>query len=314
MWFDKIRQVKKKPAKNTSIFSEKTEATEENIRSMMELEKKRGVKISNIKYTAPTGEELVFDSAQDLYNYINKSDELDFGSIKDKPEQPTTVYGNSKKRNTKQCPHCDHVFDEPPTRGRKCPKCGNSFYVRVGNRLFASDLLSFEQTTASDCFRDMSNFGVNVEYAAKLRVSLTKKWGKEPSLDDLIWGIAKNFPITLKANPMKTIDAAADLYFQLARYEDARGRDPRKALEAHIRQNISQCECHMRAEKMSSDYLYIMSKYCCEACRERNGKKVKIADAKTKMPIPFKDCQNKTTPKSKYSFCRSYYTWFDPRS
>lgn len=313
MWFNKIKQAKGELTKNTSSFFKKAKATEENIRSMLELEKKRGVKFSNIKYTAPTGEERVFDSIQDLHNYINKSDELDFDSIKDKPEEPKTVYGDSKKRNTKQCPHCGYVFGEPPTRGKKCPKCGKSFYVRVGNRLFASDLLSPEQTTASDCFRDMMNFGVTVEYASKLRASLIKKWRKEPSLRDLMWGIARNFPETLLRDPLKLVDTATYLYFQIARYEEACGRDPRNALEAYIQQNISQCKAHMKAQGIDSEYIYVMSDYCCDVCRQRHGKRVKIKDAEEKMPIPFKDCQNKLTPKSKYTFCHSYYIWFDPR-
>ena len=309
MWLDKF----KKKAKNIEKYAVKHSATPENMAKLKQLAQTNGVSVGDIKYITPSGEVIMFDTPEELENYLNKSDELDLDSIKDKPEQPSTVYGNSKKRNTKKCPHCDYVFDTPPIRGKKCPKCGNQFYVRAGNRLFASDLLSFEQMTASDCFRDMTNSGVNVEYAKKLKDHLVKKWGKEPSLSDLMWSIARNFPETFLLDPLKLVDTAADLYFQLARYEDACGRNPRQALEAYIRQNIAQCEAHMKAEKINSDYLYVMSEYCCDACKTRHGKKVKIDDALKKMPIPFKDCQNKLDPKSKYHFCRSYYIWFDPR-
>lgn len=246
-------------------------------------------------------------------NSVSDDDELDLSTIKDEPEAPTTVYGDHTNRNTNSCPYCGYIFDEPPTRGKKCPECSKQFYVRLGNRLFASDLLTAEQMTASDCFRDMSNFGVNVEYVIKLKDSLTKKWGKEPSLRDLIWSIANNFPMTLTSKPLKLIDTAADLSFQLARYEDACGRDPKPALKAYIEQNIEQCKLRLITEKSESDYIYVMSAYCCDACKTRHGKKIRIKDAKEKMPIPFSDCQNKMSPKSKYNFCRSYYVWLDPK-
>ena len=91
--------------------------------------------------------------AQDFYNkkiaikqktestdetYLVKDNER-LSPIEDRTKELTTVYGDYKNRNTTACPHCGHIFDEPPTRSRKCPECGNQFYVRTGNKLFASD-------------------------------------------------------------------------------------------------------------------------------------------------------------------------------
>ena len=100
-----------------------------------------------------------------------KDDELDFDSIEDSPREIATVYGDYKNRNTNTCPHCGHIFDEPPTRGRKCPECGNQFYVRSNNRLFASDLLKPQDAIAADCFShmlDMPDFDITVEFARNM--------------------------------------------------------------------------------------------------------------------------------------------------
>ena len=157
------------------------------------------------------------------------------------------------------------------------------------------------------------NSGVDVAYATELKNELKKKWKKEPSPQDIVWNICRFFPSPKRHSNLEMVDVAADLCYQLARYELSCGRDPKHVLEWYIRQNIQQCKAHMIAEKIDSEYIYVISEYCCDVCKSRHGKKVKIEDALKKMPIPFKDCQNKVNPKDKYQFCASYYTWFDPR-
>ena len=288
-------------------------ATADQIKRMKELKNTRGVSMSKIKYTAPNGEVMYFDTPEQLEEYLGKDDELDIDSIADEPSPVATVYGDGSKRNTDKCPYCGVKFDTPPTRGKKCPKCSKTFYVRVGNRLFASDLLKDDEVWASDCFRNMTNSGVDVEYAVGLKNELKRKWKKEPSPRDMVWNICRFFPSPKRHNALEMVDVAADLCYQLARYELACGRDPKQTLEWYINQNIQQCKAHMIAEKIDSEYIYVFSDYCCDVCRARHGKKIKIDDALNKMPIPFKDCQYKERPTDKYHFCRSYYSRFDPK-
>lgn len=310
MWLDKFRHQKKT---TTKTFTMGGKADAEHIKDMKELRNTPGVSMSEIKYTAPDGEVMYFDTPEELEKYLNREDELDIDSIADKPSPITTVYGDGAKRNIDKCPYCGEKFDTPPTRGKKCPKCGKTFYVRVGNRLFASDLLKSDEVWASDCFRNMMNSGVDVAYATELKNELKKKWKKEPSPQDIVWNICRFFPSPKRHSNLEMVDVAADLCYQLARYELSCGRDPKHVLEWYIRQNIQQCKAHMIAEKIDSEYIYVFSEYCCDVCKSRHGKKVRIEDALKKMPIPFKDCQNKVNPKDKYQFCASYYTWFDPR-
>lgn len=242
-----------------------------------------------------------------------KDDELDFDSIEDSPREIATVYGDYKNRNTNTCPHCGHIFDEPPTRGRKCPECGNQFYVRSNNRLFASDLLNPQDVAAADCFSQMYNFGVTIDFAKKIFEDRLKSFGIDPAPRDIIWDIMRKFPDTLSREPLKMAEMASMMNKLVAGYEDDCGRDPRSLLKTSIENNIAYCQIMLAQNEVDQDYLYVSSYCCCDTCRSRHGKKVKIKDAKEKMPIPFKDCQNKRHPKDKYSFCIANYTCSDPK-
>lgn len=141
--------------------------------------------------------------AQDFYNkniaikqktkttgktYLVKDDEC-LSSIEDRTKELTTVYGDYKNRNTNTCPHCGHVFEEPPTRGKKCPECGNQFYVRSNNRLFASDLLKPQDAVAADCFSHMLNmpdFNITVDFVRNILESRRKSFPVEPASRDVI--------------------------------------------------------------------------------------------------------------------------------
>ena len=230
-----------------------------------------------------------------------KDDELDFDSIEDRPREIATVYADYKNRNTKSCPHCGHIFDEPPTRGRKCPECGNQFYVRSNNRLFASDLLKPQDAIAADCFSHMLNmpdFDITVDFARNILESRRKSFPVEPASRDVIWDIMRRFPDTLSNDPLRMVKAVERLEHLVAIYENDCGRDPRSLLESSVENNIAYCKLMIMLNNPGQDYLY--------------GKKIKIKDAEEKMPIPFKDCQNKLHPKDKYNFCLAKYTWSEP--
>lgn len=330
MWFDNIKK-KAKDFYNKNInpkpeppeaYLVEHKADKGGIDTLKKLSKVGGISVENIKYTAPNGKVMYFETPEKLEAYLNREherkkekedeDELDLNSIGDKPKDLTTVYGDCRKRNTKQCPHCGYVFDEPPTRGKKCPKCGNQFYVRVGNRLFASDLLKPQDAIAADCFSNMLNmpdFNITVEFAKKILESRRRSYPVEPASRDVIWDIMRKFPDTLSSNPLEMIKATERLNHLVAMYENDCGRDPRSLLETKIENNITYCEVVIMQNNLDQDYLYVSSNCCCDVCRSRHGKKVKIKDAKEKMPIPFKDCQNKLHPKDKHNFCMAEYTW-----
>ena len=124
MWLDKFRHQKKT---TTKTFTMGGKADAEHIKEMKELRNTPGVSMSEIKYTAPDGEVMYFDTPEELEKYLNREDELDIDSIADKPSPITTVYGDGAKRNIDKCPYCGEKFDTPPTRGKKCPKCGRHF-------------------------------------------------------------------------------------------------------------------------------------------------------------------------------------------
>lgn len=322
MWLDKLKDKaedfikqnlnKRKTNPKNETYLIKHDATQENIDMLKKMSKIDSVSVEDIQYITPTDEKIAFNTPEELETYLNKKDELDLDSIGDKPKELTTVYGDCKKRNTKSCPHCGYVFDKPPTRGKKCPSCGNQFYVRVGNRLFASDLLNPQDAAAADCFKHMHNFGVSIEFAKYILNKRTKTFKFESSSRDVIWSIMRAFPNTLTNDPLKMVEVTAHMNHLVAMYENNCGRDPRSLLETKIENNITYCKLMIILNNPGQDYLYVSSNSCCEVCRSRYGKKIKIKDAEEKMPIPFKDCQNKLHPKDKHNFCMADYLWYEP--
>ena len=293
-------------------FELKKAATSENIAEMKELQN-RGAKIKSIQYTSPSGEKMHFSTIEELQDQVesDNGNMLDLDSIGDDPGMLGTVYDNDKSRNTDRCPNCGYQFDTPPSRGKKCPKCGEKFLVRHDTQLFNSELLRPEDAYASDCFDRMFFQGVTVDYARKIISIRTKKWHTPVAPRDLIWDIARFFPNTLKDDPIRMLETSEYLYYQLAIYEDACGRDPTSLLKSSVSANIAACKLHKVMEGSNDDYLYVCCNCCCNICNSRNGKKIRIKDAQEKMPIPFRDCQNKFSPKSKYHFCKARYIWYN---
>lgn len=314
-FYNKKIAIKQKTKTTGETYLVKNNASEENIDTLKKMSKLEGISIDNIRYTSSTGEKMTFSSPEELESYLNKDDRHDLSLIEDGTKELTTVYGDYQNRNTNACPHCGHIFDEPPTRGRKCPECGNQFYVRSNNRLFASDLLKPQDAIAADCFSHMLNmpdFDITVDFARNILESRRKSFPVEPASRDVIWDIMRRFPDTLSNDPLRMVKAVERLEHLVAIYENDCGRDPRSLLESSVENNIAYCKLMIMLNNPGQDYLYVSSNSCCEICRSRYGKKIKIKDAEEKMPIPFKDCQNKLHPKDKYNFCLAKYTWSEP--
>lgn len=295
------------------VVEARAPATSDEIAALRKIQNAGG-KVEDIQYIAPDGKVKKFKTVDELDNYIASLDALDLDSIGDENTKLDTVYDDGKPRNKDKCPNCGHKFDEVPGRGRKCPKCGVPFLVRKGNRLFNSDLLNPNDAAAADCFNNFMFSGVTVSWAHENMKKLEQKWHQRVSSEDLMHSIATGYPLQLKDDPAKLLDTSYILYYQYAMFQDTMGKDPRPWLEASTRSNIEYCKYMLAQEGSGQDYLYVSSNSCCEVCRERDGKRVKISVAEEKMPLPFKDCQNRLTSKSKHSFCRANYTWFNPHT
>jgi hypothetical protein len=315
--------LKKRVNRSNRVELEITRGIENNdgdatIREMRALEAAGG-KVKSVQLSLSDGTTKILnsaDEAEEFFKSIKGAEDLNLDSIGDRPDPKLaaeTVYDNGGVRNHSSCPHCGFAFDSSPRRGRKCPKCGRPFYVRPSGRLFNSDLLTPEQTYATDCFGEMmAVYDLKVIDGRKVKDALAQKWGKEPAPRDVLWALANALPQKFANDPDKLMETAKDRFYTFARYENARGDDPYSTLQKYAEASLEESRYFLKKHHIDQDFVYVCAWNCCDVCRSRHGKRVKIADAKAKRPIPFRDCQHRLKPADKYSFCMCYYSWVEP--
>lgn len=102
-----------------------------------------------------------------------------------------------------KCPYCGFNLDKKPTQKKKCPNCGKNMFVRTRPddrervlvteeqvlvieaqwaKLSEQRLLEYEQ-------REREKLESNPEYKQE-KDKLTKQWGKEPAVNDVLWSLA----------------------------------------------------------------------------------------------------------------------------
>lgn len=252
----------------------------------------------------------LFDKLKAQIITNNNDEDLDLDTIESAPKsQHSAVYNYGQPRNTNACPNCGFVFEPAPARGRKCPECHKPFVVRRNQSLFNSDLLTEEQATDSFCFIQLESAGATIDDAIDTINKLKKQWNKTKiNPRDVLYSLVMTIPQKYQSDPLKMIETAADCYHTWAKREYNAGKDPRPYLETSNDQRLELVKLQ-RATWFNevAEYAYIYSNHCCDTCRSRNGKRVKITDAKTKKPLPFKDCTNRPDKTKKYSFCEAVY-------
>lgn len=92
------------------------------------------------------------------------------------------------------CPYCNYALDKKPGRKKKCPGCNNFIYVRTSPKTGGKILITEPQI---DTIEEQWSIidGTHSEYKQKKEIienerqSLTKKFGREPSKNDINWSL-----------------------------------------------------------------------------------------------------------------------------
>jgi DNA-directed RNA polymerase subunit M/transcription elongation factor TFIIS len=94
------------------------------------------------------------------------------------------------------CPYCGSILERKPSRKRKCPECGQTIHVRKRPSDGATVLLTADQAQQIDEQRERRRELKEWERRRKdpefvsIERQLRKKWGREPSLSDVLWALA----------------------------------------------------------------------------------------------------------------------------
>ena len=207
------------------------------------------------------------------------------------------------------CPYCSEVLDETPQRKKKCPSCGRYIFVRSGQDLFPSTLLTEQDARVVDHFHTLKGTGTfDVRDADFLRErdELAQRFGRQPTSGDVLWSLYNRL-----AHDFVTSGAAppAFLYFLMAHYLYEDGRDFFHLLQQSRRMELAHYKQLGFVEKVQ---IWTGRDASCEACRTLHGRVLTLEDALEQMPVPCKDCTFDFRGTGQPGWCRcSYLTVVD---
>ena len=176
------------------------------------------------------------------------------------------------------CPYCHKALKKNPKRKSKCPHCSQYIFVRSRQNLFTGSLLTEEQARAVDWFYITAGYGITKEIYFKKKMELSKKFAKESSYSDIIWGLF-NDAIILNSDDYHILSM---IYYQMAIFLEEEGKDPFPLLQDHIKMQL------LGYQKKGAKKVKIMSiddRITCDDCKKLDGKIMTVEEALKRMPI-----------------------------
>jgi len=119
-----------------------------------------------------------------------------------------------------ECPNCYKSLDTKPIRNQDCPHCGKPILIRNG------ELLTEEDSKIEDWLLRLEGLGVTRNDFDNNRDQLSKKFGKQASINDTIWSILNQ--LIMKYG--KNLNMLEQIYREMASMVSSEGRDPTQYL------------------------------------------------------------------------------------
>jgi len=197
------------------------------------------------------------------------------------------------------CPYCGVEIVPTPKSSRKCPTCGERVIVakRAGEEI--PSLLTVEQAEQNKRLIAESRQRKKVlDRARKLGCSeadvdvmdaeLTAKWGRPPSLNDLVWALT---------NKQVLVAGGRGDWGWLSRIYQVQGdvlqEEGKSTIEADQRAQdmlLHYYEGVCAQVALPAEVVVSSRKACCPACAELSGSVVPIARAKAERILPNPGC------------------------
>lgn len=135
---------------------------------------------------------------------------------------------------------------------------------------------------------DISKFDYN-----KKEKELQIRFGKTPTIPDVIWGLWNNLIVT----PCEDLEELACIYYEAGGFLHDEGKDPFQLYQLGLKTKL----LYLKNEGWKK--VILSSSNCCSECKKLNNKVYKIEDAMEKLPIPHKTCTNKIRKRDVYPYC-----------
>lgn len=181
------------------------------------------------------------------------------------------------------CPYCEKDLLKEVKRKANCPYCNKVFFVRNGN------LLTEREKEICDWQKYMEFLVPDI---ARIRLDvegqLTKRFGKEPSAHDLIWGMFNAIVPKLRKESDLSI-----IYENMATFLDSENKTEqaiqlrKKSLKMTILDFKTSPFTH------NLEIVNYNDGFVCAKCKRINNKTMTLDEAYQNPPIPVSTCSNK---------------------
>jgi len=119
-----------------------------------------------------------------------------------------------------KCPNCNQVLESKPTRKQNCPHCGRPIVVRGG------ESVTEDEADIQDWLLRLEWFEITRTDFDNHRNQLSKKFGKQASVQDTIWLMLNQLVLKYGRN----LNMLERVYQEMASLLSNEGKDPTKYL------------------------------------------------------------------------------------
>lgn len=181
------------------------------------------------------------------------------------------------------CPYCKNNLGKEIKRKADCKNCNKTIYVRHGQAVTEREKEIIDWQLYMDFLvPDINQIRVIIEK------DLTKRFGKEPSAHDLVWGMFNYI-----ATKLKKISDLETLYNNMATFLESEGKQT-QAIQ------LQKQAFKMKILDLKNGDLFtgirIKNKeddFVCDVCKNLNNKVFTLDKAYKDIPLPVDNCKNK---------------------
>jgi hypothetical protein len=201
------------------------------------------------------------------------------------------------------CPHCRQILPRRPKAKSRCKACRNFIYVRTTQNRFDSTLLTESQVDELEAIEWLSQVGTDEASFDDMRTTLRSRFGAEPSVGDVIWGVL-NSASARSSDPLRLAQLEVLKAERLVR----EGKDPdRKRLTEAIRHEKTQWLLQWKADGFVVGVTISGTPGRCRSCRQLPRTVIPIDDAIRLQLLPHLECTNEPDEHPRSIACRCEY-------
>jgi predicted RNA-binding Zn-ribbon protein involved in translation (DUF1610 family) len=188
-----------------------------------------------------------------------------------------------------KCPYCGIALPRRPSRKQKCPNCDQFIYVRK------SYLMTEREAALTDWASRLENLGVSRTQLDHDRSELTKQFGFDPPINDIVWRTLNS--IVTKSSYVGAVKFA---YLEMSHLAQLEGKNSTPYIAEAAKIELLEIKESGVVKRVRTQT--VNDSLVCPNCRALAKKEIDLDEAIAKLPVP-NECTNANG-------CRCWYIGF----